>query len=215
MNLLAKNTFAILFLLCTLASAAQREFRGGIYAGPLVSQMSGDGMGGWNKLGINFGGFVAVPMGSKLAFNAGLGFINKGSEKPADPNNGDNTVFIYRINYIEAPLLLEFQIGDMLRLKAGATAALLIKQKTWDNSTSTEILVELLVWKQIFQNALARRSAPPRRSFRHEMLPASPTETATTSKETTTKGCNCLFSSSYKPLLRPQHGEKCTCKNYP
>lgn len=139
MNLLAKNTFAILFLLCTLASAAQQEFRGGIYAGPLVSQMSGDGMGGWNKLGINFGGFVAVPMGSKLAFNAGLGFINKGSEKPADPNNGDNTVFIYRINYIEAPLLLEFQIGDMLRLKAGATAALLIKQKTWDNSTSTEM----------------------------------------------------------------------------
>jgi hypothetical protein len=138
-KLFAKYTCAILLLFFAGTSMAQQEFRGGIYAGPLVSQMSGDGLGGWNKLGLNFGGFVAVPIGNKLSFNAGLGFINKGSQKPADPNNGDNAVFIYRINYIEAPLLLEFQIGDVLRLKAGATAALLIKQKTWDNSTSSEI----------------------------------------------------------------------------
>jgi hypothetical protein len=118
---------------------SSRKFNGGLYIGAVTSQMSGDGLGGWNKLGLNAGGFVAMRINENIGLNVALGFINKGSKKPADTKNGDTFVYIFRLNYIEMPLLLVFTPTDFIRVKAGPSAGLLIKQKTWDNNTSSEL----------------------------------------------------------------------------
>lgn len=136
---LAQDGKSFFGLSSSTENGSPKKFRGGLYFGAVTSQMSGDGLGGWNKLGLNAGAFVVMPFRDKIAFNLALGFINKGSKKPADPNNGDNLVFIYRLNYIEVPALLEFSPGEILRIKAGPAVGILVKQKTWSNATSSEL----------------------------------------------------------------------------
>jgi hypothetical protein len=118
---------------------AQKKFQGGFYAGGTTSQISGDGLGGWNKFGLNAGAFVQVAFGEKSGLSLGIDYAMRGSKKPADTNNGDYLVFEYRLNYIDLPVLYKQQFGEKIELGIGPVVGLLTKQKTWDNSTNNEI----------------------------------------------------------------------------
>lgn len=130
----------LLILLCFIATHSgfgQKKFTGGFVAGPLTSQMSGDGLGGWDKFGLSFGAFVSAGISEKWAFGTAIQFASKGSRKPADPDNGDNIVLTNQLNYIEVPLYFTYRITDAIHLNAGPYAALLIQQKIKSNESGT------------------------------------------------------------------------------
>lgn len=133
-----KKLLICVFITVTAFSAsAQRNFKGGLTIGPVTSQMSGDGLGGWDKFGLAAGGFVTAQFNDHWMFNAMIKYVNKGSQKPADPNNGDNNVFIFRLNYIEVPLYASYKISNHLQLNCGPYVGLLTKQEGWSNALGT------------------------------------------------------------------------------
>ena len=99
---------AILFclMLCTSAIQAQR-FNASILAGVNLSQIDGDDLIGYNRLGINVGGKVAAVLTKRLELNFELLYSQKGSNR----NRTDSfrsTFDDIRLNFVEVPVYISF-----------------------------------------------------------------------------------------------------------
>ncbi|MDP5075627.1 MAG: PorT family protein, partial [Flavobacteriales bacterium] len=77
----------LFFFLLSFESNAQQAFKAGISFGMTTSQISGDGLGGWDKFGITGGAFVSAPLSSKNGFRIGLNYADKGSRTKRDTLN--------------------------------------------------------------------------------------------------------------------------------
>lgn len=121
---------------------AQSEFTGGLLAGPVTSQVSGDGLGGWDKFGGTAGGWVHMTFSDHYGMTFAIQYIMKGSRKPADPNNGDFNTFAYRLNYIDVPIMLSYRRAAArapLQFNAGLYAGVLVGQEQLYNGATTGI----------------------------------------------------------------------------
>ena len=85
-----KLFFALLLLGLSQISFAQEEsgqkrnFKGGLIAGAVTSQISGDGLGGWDKFGLAAGAWVNVPFSDRASATMSMKYINKGSRTKRD-----------------------------------------------------------------------------------------------------------------------------------
>lgn len=104
---------------------AQATFRGGLAAGFAATQVHGDAISGFNKLGLAANAFVTVSFSDALAGRMEIGYVGKGSRKPANPDAGDFTTWGYTFHYVEVPLLLEYHF-DAFFVQGGPYAAILI-----------------------------------------------------------------------------------------
>lgn len=127
-----KSTRALLlfFLLFALSTHAQQAFKAGVSFGMTTSQISGDGLGGWDKFGLTGGAFVSAPFSSKNGFRIGLYYAEKGSRTKRDTLNFNT--FAYRLKYIEVPVQFSFQNGPITIL-SGLYYGRLIKQDILSN----------------------------------------------------------------------------------
>lgn len=92
--------------------APQSIFKFGVIAGPLLSQLDGDGYTGYNKLGL-YGGLKGEAVISKdFTFEVNLAFSNLGSKIP--PENQLNQLLtksrIINITFAEVPLLVNYRL---------------------------------------------------------------------------------------------------------
>ena len=76
-----------------------KRFNLGYCIGPVASQMSGDGLGGFDKFGGTAGLSLRANISERSDFLLGMGFISKGSRAPLDTLT--RNVFAYRLNYIQ------------------------------------------------------------------------------------------------------------------
>lgn len=128
-----KKIYLLVFLSLLSASLfSQRndesKFKGGIRVGLTASQISGDDLAGFNKLGAHAGGFVHFPISQnrKWKFQMELDFTMKGSTTP--PRRGENiNMFYYTLNlfYAEVPFLVKYNIIKGFEIEAGPTVGLL------------------------------------------------------------------------------------------
>ena len=127
-----KLTRALLlcFALWACSAHAQQAFKAGVALGMTTSQISGDGLGGWDKFGLTGGAFVSAPFSSKNGFRIGLYYTEKGSRTKRDTLNFNT--FAYRLKYIEVPVQLTFQNGPITIL-SGLYYGRLIKQDILSN----------------------------------------------------------------------------------
>ncbi|MFM9005662.1 MAG: hypothetical protein ACKOSR_09205, partial [Flavobacteriales bacterium] len=65
-------------------SESRRSFKGGLLLGGVTSQISGDGLGGWDKFGMTAGAWVQVPFSKKVSATMSMKYINKGSRTKLD-----------------------------------------------------------------------------------------------------------------------------------
>ena len=87
-------------------------------AGISTSQITGDGIAGFHKLGFYGGGFTDFRFTPKSALQLELNFIQKGSRQTPTVKNG-NAKILYNFNYIELPIVyrwygiknMNFEIG--------------------------------------------------------------------------------------------------------
>ncbi|MDR3047199.1 MAG: PorT family protein [Bacteroidales bacterium] len=94
-------------------------FHGGIRAGITASQISGDDLGGFHKLGGYTGVFVNVPLEPKRNWyvQAEINFIMKGSSSYTRGNRDDVPTNYYKLNlfYIETPLIAKYCFSKILK----------------------------------------------------------------------------------------------------
>ncbi len=113
-----KYLLFIVFLLTTLYSSAQK-FNGGILAGVAASQVAGDTYTGYNKAGIYAGAFVNLQVSPRSILQMELEYFQKGSRKNPNPKKDDYAQYLFRVNYVELPLLYQFVFNEYVKVEAG------------------------------------------------------------------------------------------------
>ncbi len=109
-----------------LTDIAAQKFEGGIILGLVGSQVAGDQYSGYNKAGLNAGGWINLPIGGKSKLQMELAYIQKGSRENPDYEKNKLESYLMRLGYVELPLLYRIQYSDLLGFEAGLGANFLI-----------------------------------------------------------------------------------------
>jgi len=84
-----------------------QTFEAGLIGGVNLSQLNGDNLAGFNQIGLNVGGRVAVQTSDRWKWNIDILFSQKGSNKGKDdPRSAP--IDKYRLNYAEVPIMISF-----------------------------------------------------------------------------------------------------------
>lgn len=108
----------LLFIICVslFTSLHAQRFKAGALAGIVTSQVDGDTYAGYNKAGMLVGGFVASKFSdvSKWSVSFEITYIQKGSRKTPHPDKGDFADYKLKLNYVEVPLLVKYDVGRVI-----------------------------------------------------------------------------------------------------
>ena len=121
----------VLFSFLTLDLSAQK-FSGEILLGAAGSQVSGDQLSGFNKAGIIGGGGVRFGLRGSSILGVRILYFQKGSRKPSKLDQGDPSYYRLRLNYIEVPVLLRFDLIKNFYAETGLSAAYLVSSSEED-----------------------------------------------------------------------------------
>ena len=113
----------------------QVEFSGAIKAGAVTSQVGGDGLAGFDKFGLTGGPQLKMNWNDDWAVQMELLFVQKGSRKIPDTEAGDFNEFAIRLNYIEVPLSIQYEISKF-SVGVGGYASVLIGSEVESNGQS-------------------------------------------------------------------------------
>lgn len=126
-----KRRFILLFFAFSLCLSAtdvfSQEFKGGAFLGLNLSQVDGDDMAGYNKIGANGGFFVNRMISRESALQAELFYSMKGSSVKSTKN----TSFQREISssYVDLSLYYKYFFTEQLAGKVGLTPSVLISHK--------------------------------------------------------------------------------------
>ncbi len=116
--------FVFLLLAFPFLSLAQ-GFGGGIYAGISTTQITGDGIVGFNKVGAWGGGFTDYRFTPRSTLQLELSFIQKGSRQA--PTVKNNNIFIlYNLNMLEIPVMYRWYGIKNMSIELGTQAGVVL-----------------------------------------------------------------------------------------
>ena len=127
-----KAIFTSLCILCFAITSAQ-NFDAGLIGGFCTSQVSGDNLSGYNKLGSRFGAYINYPINKKMSYQLEMQFLQKGSKKPYTENSPES--YLFELNYIELPATLNYQVRKGISIESGLGTAFLVDYKEQDEIT--------------------------------------------------------------------------------
>lgn len=129
-----KKVFLLTALLCNLSLFAQK-FESGFVGGFSASQISGDGLAGFDKGGARLGAYISYPLQNKrINFEVGMQYLQKGSKEPS----GERGISNYNMNlhYVEVPFTVNYSLKNGLLLETGIGAGILVNY-TEENANGT------------------------------------------------------------------------------
>jgi hypothetical protein len=116
--------FIVLLLFTPIALFGQ-GFGGGIYGGISTSQVSGDGIGGFHKVGGWAGAFTDYRFTPRSALQFEISFIQKGSRQtPTVKNNG--ILYVHNQNILEIPVLYRWYGIKNMSIEIGMQAGIIM-----------------------------------------------------------------------------------------
>lgn len=115
----------VLCILC-LSTYSQVGFKGGLTFGAVTSQVHGDGIAGFYKVGISAGALVELKFSERLGARMEILYTPKGSRSRPDSLN--QNYYKLSLQYIEIPLSLNFNY-DKFQFDFGPYVGLLIRQR--------------------------------------------------------------------------------------
>ena len=122
-------------ILTTTNSHAQ-SFGGGIIAGASTSQVAGDMLGGFNKIGLLAGAYTNLKIKENLKLQFEITYIEKGSR---NPNIHKNNFAEITLSYVEVPISINLQQKENLGVEVGILPAFLITAEMNDYFSEIEI----------------------------------------------------------------------------
>ena len=132
----------IIFLLLNLPLLTlSQNFNAGIISGINTSQVSGDRLSGFNKLGIRLGGFVNRPF-ENFNVQMELQYINKGSRESVKKDTYSEG-YKFKVNYLEMPLVIKTPIYKATSIETGLKIGYLLNWgETCDGADCSGLEVE-------------------------------------------------------------------------
>ena len=128
MKHIQRSFLALLVCLMALNGHAQ-NFRGGLRAGFTATQMSGDDLSGFHKMGAYAGGFVnwRFIQNPHWSIQPEINFVMKGSSTYLIPDKNGNigNKYVLTLYYLEVPALAKFMIVNGLEIEFGPTFGVL------------------------------------------------------------------------------------------
>lgn len=95
-----------------------------------MSQVDGDEVYGFNRIGFNAGAAAIIPIGEKWSLSIENSYSQKGAFQKQQYHDSIITgKYNLRLNYVEVPLLIHFTDKDFLTFGAGFSWARLVKAK--------------------------------------------------------------------------------------
>jgi len=134
-----KNLFFLFFILVSVYSYSQdRRFNSGLLLGFNASQISGDQLGGYHKLGLFTGVSANYPIGKKTTLGMAILFTQKGSRERLSINaNSGFSNYKLDLNYIEVPFMINTSFAEKYMVEGGLSLGTLINAKERDITGST------------------------------------------------------------------------------
>ncbi|MEX0967215.1 MAG: porin family protein [Bacteroidia bacterium] len=129
-----KLIFFIISCLIFSIYAGAQNFKGSLLLGVNAAQIHGDGMGGFNKLGIMGGVGVTLPFSEKWSGRMELNYSRKGSREDLGPDGtGQQGAWaLLKVNYAEVPISAIYHWKEKLNFQGGLGVAFLINYTAED-----------------------------------------------------------------------------------
>lgn len=132
--------YVSLLLSLTILPGWGQTFKGGVVFGANASQINGDLIAGFNKIGLHLGLKVVSDITEKIAWSTELLYSERGSHTRAtfsDP-------FTISINYVEIPLLIDLKDWEhedyyKMHFEGGFSLGRIIEEKVKDVGGNTNI----------------------------------------------------------------------------
>jgi Outer membrane protein beta-barrel domain len=141
---------AVLSLLFFEYSYGQKYFKANATAAVVGTQLDGDGYGGYKKLGIYASVGVFRNFSRLFSWHAEIMFIQKGSQKLADPIKNDFSYYKLNVNYIGVPLYLRFrQEKYFVDLGAEISTTVLRKKEEAINFNTSQKLDDVFPFNRV------------------------------------------------------------------
>jgi hypothetical protein len=186
MTKLLKIFLVAFFLLVVTLNVDAQFIKGALIFGTNISQIDGDEVYGFKKIGFNIGASAIVPFSNKWAISIENIYSQKGAyQKPqyADSISGEYRI---KLNYVEVPVLVHYTDKNIFTVGAGLSWGRLVKVDEWEhgNKTNTSlssgtysqndinILADLRfrIWKKLKFNIRYAYSIPKIRTREHSDL---------------------------------------------
>ena len=142
-----KLTYLIFsFLIISPAFLEAQSFNAGILAGVNGSQISGDNYAGFNKAGVLIGIYTDIDVSEKVNLQFEINYSEKGSRRNPDTENGDVEFFLLRLNYVEIPIMVRWNLNKF-RFELGGYYSRLIHEYLEDENGPFSIPEQLNQFK--------------------------------------------------------------------
>ena len=115
--ILFMNKIVVFFFILASSFCYSQDFNAGTIIGINTSQVSGDNLSGFNKLGLRIGGFVTREF-RNFDGQIELQYINKGSRELIAQNTY-NEGYKFQVNYIEIPISIKKTISKNSHVELG------------------------------------------------------------------------------------------------
>ncbi len=138
----------ILFFVLVLISSYGygQRIKGALIAGMNISQVDGDEIYGFNKVGLNAGAAAILPLGKNFSFTVETLFSQKGSyqkkqyEQDITDTAGNviahlNGQYKLKLNYLEVPFLIQYTDRDIITAGVGFSYGRLVGVKEYEHDT--------------------------------------------------------------------------------
>jgi len=145
---LKKKLFGILLLVLVLISISgySQRIKGALIAGMNISQVDGDEIYGFNKVGLNVGAAAILPLGNNFSFTVETLFSQKGSyqskqyEQEITDTSGNiiaelNGSYNLKLDYLEVPFLFHYTDKDIISAGIGFSYGRLVNVKEYEHDT--------------------------------------------------------------------------------
>jgi hypothetical protein len=121
----------MIFLTISAISVQAQNFGGGLSFGPTVSQISGDRLSGFDKLGGSLGFYTWWRTGEHWRFQMELYYMLKGSR---DSREETSSFYNANLHTIEIPLIFQYDINEQVLVSFGPALSILANASESDIS---------------------------------------------------------------------------------
>ncbi len=130
--------FVVVLVFLSTGYLHAQVIKGAVLAGMNLTQVDGDEIYGFNKVGINLGAAAIVPFADKWEASIETIFSQKGSYQ--GPHNNDSLTGEYRLrlNYLEVPVLVHFNDKNKVIFGAGFSWGRLVNIEEYEHGNRVE-----------------------------------------------------------------------------
>lgn len=125
-----KKLFLLITLLLATSALFAQRFDAGLIAGFNGSQVEGDELKGYHKVGILAGIFVQTDIAPAIVAGMEIKYSQKGARRKFDPEKNEiKDKYIMRLGYIDVPIFMGFRANQRSMIIAGIAPGVLIHSK--------------------------------------------------------------------------------------